>query len=211
MTYNANIPQPNDFLDESQVDLLSNFTVLDSSFLTNHFNFSDLSGNTGKHRFIEMPVTTLGAISGSLVAGESVLYSATLNSHAQLCYTNGVSTNQYQMTRAIDASFSTFSTFTNYAPAVANRFGGWTFLPGGMLLQYGIADIAANPTATTIAFPVAYTTGVFSITISRITSDTSSTGQDVRVRATSPGLTGFQVVQSSGSSSNQVYWMAIGK
>lgn len=210
MTYQANIPQPNDFLDESQSDLLNNFTVLDSSFAKNHYTFSDLTTNAGKHKFVELvkqalPATAVG--SGSLYTFSPLGASNETN----LAYTPDNGGIGYVLTRVIAASSGVFSNNTNYpqVPPIANQFGGWTFLAGGMLLQYGTADLAANPTATTIKYPVAFTNGVYSITVSKISSDVSQTGQEVRVVPT-PNLTQFQIIQSSSSNNNKIYWMAIG-
>lgn len=55
MTFNPNIPQPGDDLSDSQGDLLQNMGALDTSFGQNHYNFSDLTANNGKHKVIQTP------------------------------------------------------------------------------------------------------------------------------------------------------------
>ena len=52
MAYNPNIPNASDYQDESQVQLKQNFQQLDTSFSINHYGFSDISGETGKHKVI---------------------------------------------------------------------------------------------------------------------------------------------------------------
>ncbi len=51
MTFDPNIPLPADELVNSQGDLLTNFTELDTQFGINHGKFSDTTGDAGKHKF----------------------------------------------------------------------------------------------------------------------------------------------------------------
>ena len=52
MIYKKNIPQPTDGQDVSQNDLLNNFKQLDTSFGVDHIDYSDVSGDTGKHNTV---------------------------------------------------------------------------------------------------------------------------------------------------------------
>jgi len=148
--YNNNIPKPTDFLSDSQQQLLNNFAQLDVTMAVNHYNFSDNTIKNGKHKFVELVAQSLP----TTLSGEGSLYSNTAG-QTQLFYTSDAGAQAYQMTRAIDASISLFATNTNYpqVPPVADQFGGWTFLPGGLLLQYGIGICAAKNTATTFKIP----------------------------------------------------------
>lgn len=56
MTYNPNIPMANDDLSDSQPQLFNNFSIADTSFGVDHYKFSNLSGNTGKHNQITTPI-----------------------------------------------------------------------------------------------------------------------------------------------------------
>lgn len=55
-TFNPNIPQSGDLLSDSQQDLLDNMQQLDASFLIDHYTFSDLTVNNGKHRQVTTPL-----------------------------------------------------------------------------------------------------------------------------------------------------------
>ena len=203
MTFNPNIPKPTDLLSNSQADLLANNGFLNASFSRNHVALN-IATNNGKHTFIEMPtLASIPAPVPGLIAGEGTLYTKG-SGGAQLFYTPGTSGNEYQLTRTIAASFASF--------ASANP--GWTFLPGGLLLQWGTKTLSANNTLTTITFPVTFTapvTNVFSIVLTKISSDNSTTGQEVRISSGNVTISQFKVSQSSSSSANSVYWMAIGK
>ena len=76
MVYDPNIPQATDDLDESQLDILDNFTQLDNSFFIDHYTFSDLTANNGKHKTVTTP--TQGS-HPTTAAAEPKLY-ATLDS-----------------------------------------------------------------------------------------------------------------------------------
>jgi hypothetical protein len=50
MAFDANIPQPADFLSTSQGQLLANNAALDASFTVDHTAFSDLTSDNGRHK-----------------------------------------------------------------------------------------------------------------------------------------------------------------
>jgi len=56
MVYKANIPQPTDNLDDSQVDLLGNFQQLDTTYGIDHYAFTVSTANLGFHNKITTPL-----------------------------------------------------------------------------------------------------------------------------------------------------------
>src|SRR5882724_10446052 len=169
MTYQTNIPMGSTFLSVDYANIQSNFAALNTIFAINHFPLTATAPNVGKHTFIEMP--TLGNavinfnaantyVTPSLVVlapGESVLFSNKTtgtgqSGSADLIYTNGNSGNSYQMTLVDNPNYGTFGNFTNYPTMVTDQFGGWTFLPGGLILQYGHMKTTSG-TDTAVVFP----------------------------------------------------------
>lgn len=67
MTFNPNIPQPTNLLEDSQGDLLSNNLALDATFGIDHYKFSSVPNN-GFHnkvtspQFVTTPVATLPSV-----------------------------------------------------------------------------------------------------------------------------------------------------
>ncbi len=55
MPYLSQVPQPGDFLSDSQGDLLGNMQQLDISFGVDHYTFSNLTADNGKHNQITTP------------------------------------------------------------------------------------------------------------------------------------------------------------
>jgi len=209
MTYNPSIPQPTDFISDSQPQILNNFTALNSVFSRNHVAF-DVATNSGNHKFVELRNTAaIPAPIPALNAGEGTIYTKMISSVSQLFYTDDASGNEYQLTRDIPASFSLFGTNTNnYNASGANFTGGWSYLPGGLLIQYGNASNQVN--GDTIPFPVAFTTGAFSISVTGHYNSSSRGFWWVKTQTT----TNFTVtaIDNGGTSiSTTLYWFAIGK
>ena len=196
MSYTANTPQSGQTLGFTRPLINQNFQTINTAFAINHVAFN-ISG-AGKHKFVEMP--NQSAIPSPLASGEGTIYCKS-SGIAQLFFTSGISGNEYQLTRAISASFTTFGTNTGYA---ANHTGGWTFLPGGMLLQYGLRISAG--TSGVITFPTAFTNAPYSINVSLYSN---AAGRTVVIdTGTAPTTTGFNFINSVAGQG--VYWTAIG-
>ena len=187
--YNPNIPQSTDFLSDSQQDIQSNFQQLDTSFGLNHFPFSNVTANNGKHSYIEM--VNEAALPVGLADEEGTLYTKKLSGESQMFYSPDDTSKEYQMTTVIDAEFATFGTNTNYSGTLN---GGWTYLPGGLILQYGFVPAGGT---TVVIYPVQFPTAVFSITV----------GGSTNVRVTAPTTSSFTMTNQD---SQPAYWMAIG-
>ena len=135
MSYNNNIPQPTDFIDESQPQLLSNFTNLDSVMAINHYEYSDTSGNAGKHRFLQLPEQ---ASVPSTSVNEGALYVKESSSIANLFFRQESSGSEFQLT----------------GPSISVSTKGHTFLPGGLILNWGTVTSTSSGSETfSLAFP----------------------------------------------------------
>jgi len=207
--YNPAVPTGTLELDEDYINLQHNFQQLDTTYKVNHIALTDNTTNNGAHTFVEL--RNQAGLPAGLKTLEGTIYTKIVSAVSELFYTPDTSTNEYQLTRTISANFAAFSTFTNYAPPLPTQNGGWTFLPGGMLFQYGTITIAANSTVKTLVFPVAFSNTNIVITVTREKTDTSTTAQEIRIVTGSITTSQFQVIQSSSSSTNIMHWHAIGK
>lgn len=206
--YQPNVPTGTVKLLQDYLNLQGNFQQLDIAYGINHVPFSDTSGVppggiSGIHKFVQMPIQA----NPTIQAGQGAVYTNT-SGQSQLFYTSDTGNKAYQLTRAIDLSFAKFSTNSNYDGAHPTLKGGWTFLPGGMLLQYGILPSPTNNAV--ITFPVSYTnaTNVFSITLGNVRADT--TDKMISIKDGSITATQFQVILSGSSLPTNLYWMALG-
>lgn len=187
MTYNPNIPQPTDIPSQSQSQILDNFTVANTVFGINHVPF-DATLNNGKHNF-----ATLLNQSGNpaTAAGEIALYAKAVG---------GIST--WFLRKETNGTVIQLS---NTDPIIANP--GSTFLPGGMLLQFGTTVVLFGGSQA-ILFPIAFSAPPFSVTFGdEQVGLTSST--IVYIQTGTVNATGFTITCNGGGST--IHWMAIGQ
>jgi len=204
MTYTSDIPVSGESLGSTRDRIRVNFQEIASVVAVNHVAFNALG--EGKHKFLQMPEQ---GSAPTTAADEGGLYTKVGTNPAQtnLFFRGESNGTEYQLTRVNSASASEFGTNTNYPPAVANQDGGWTFLPGGLLLQYGKMTETASGSnvGTPVVFPIAYSTFLASVTATR---RQNNSGTEYGI--ISEGLTGFNFT-SSGNSNQPFYWIAIGK
>jgi|SRR5690606_12254632 len=194
--YNNSIPQSTDFLSQSQQDILNNFSQLDTSMAVNHFAFSNTTANNGKHTYVEMVNSAIPALSDE----QGTLYTKKVDAESQIFFSPDDTGREYLMTKFIESEFATFATNTNYTGSL---FGGWSFLPGGLLLQYGRTN---SSTASTInvTFPVEFPNSVFFINVSPL----DSLVRDASVQ-TGYTTTAFSISKTL-LQNYSAFWVAIG-
>ncbi len=206
MVYKS-IPLATDFLSQSQIDIKANFDQANTSFSVNHTPFN-IASNNGKHKFVQMPQ---GAIPSGRTIGDGALYVKSSSSNPDLFYTPDVAGKEYQLTRTNDSSYGSFSTDAAYTsgatPPGATTVGGWTFLPGGLLLQYGTVTAPGNP-STTVNFPIAFSTACYVVTIS--IKRTSGANDNLFINAKNT-TTFTYFASTSGSGFQSFDFIAIGK
>lgn len=188
INYNLNIPDGPNNPSNDQPDMKENTNSINQWTAVDHYQFSD--NTAGKHKQSRYVTSTMPA---GLVNGEGTLYTKS-STGSQLFYSPDNTGREYQMTRTIEASWATFGVNTGAGSS------GWSFLPGGLILQWGVAS-GGSP--ANITFPVTYTTGVFSITLGN-----AQTGLQFYISASS--ASGFTITRTSGAGMN-VFWMSIGK
>ena len=186
--YSNNIPQPTDRPADSQAELLNNFQALKVFVDRNHVNIVDPTTNTseGKHKFVQMPnqgsaPTTNGT--------EGAVYVKSAGGRSALFWRQQSNGTEVQM--------------TNRVPQLSTD--GYTFLPGGLLLQWG--RVTATTTTTNISFPVTFTT-VYQVVA---TFQTSGTGfLNKKWNTSAPNNSGFQFNVEGTTATGQCAWYAIG-
>jgi len=99
------------------------------------------------------------------------------------------------------------SRVTQISAAVSplSAINGYTWLAGGMLLQWGKSGVIAG--ANTILFPIAFSAAAYNVSITPVKN--SSIVNNVYVRSDAD-ITALQFVAYNTASINQIMWMAIG-
>jgi hypothetical protein len=202
MTFVSDIPVSGDSLGSTRDRIRGNFQEIAAVEAINHVAFNQVG--KGKHTFLQMPEQVSAP---TTLANEAGFYSkvGTNPAESNLFFRGENNGFEYQLTRADQTNIATFSNNTAY---VANHLGGWTFLPGGLIMQYGTRT---TTTATgTITFPRAFTTAVYSINLS-FSRVGGTTTQQTRIESfNSATLTGFDF-SSTSANNTPITWMAIGK
>ncbi len=192
-------------LDTDYKNLQNNFQQLDTSFGVNHVKFS-VTPNNGKHRFVEMP--SLGpdpSLPFPLVGTEGTIFTNSVTrsavTHSELFYIPDGTGQSYQLTQTISAKFATFATNP-----------GWTFLPGGLILNYGSVNIGSTGSAFPVLFSAPFTSIPFSVTLGFNSSQGNSPGANSAfIKDGTLTISGFSLTtSSSGGSLTPIFYMAIG-
>lgn len=91
--------------------------------------------------------------------------------------------------------------YTVNTTSTSKTANGYTYLPNGIVLQWGNYP-DANSTANVISFPLTFSTNVYSITVS-----SNTVGANVGIYAQNSST--FTVITGNGTSSS-IFWQAIG-
>jgi hypothetical protein len=162
MALNINIPQPNQTLAQTQLDIKNNFIFINTGFAFDHVEFN-VTG-AGKHNKITFPVQSPAP--GFVDVGDLGLFSflnATTTKHELNVYkANGPTPTGY-----VNVPF-TASILSNSAPI--QNGAGWSYLPSGLIIQWGKVSAGINGNlaiSTTFNFPITFPTQALNIQISQ--------------------------------------------
>lgn len=105
-----------------------------------------------------------------------------------------------------DVTDATFATNTAYA---TNRNGGWTFLPGGLLLQYG--RISLSVSAVTTSYPIVFSAAPYSLQVTPLYTGSAPSSKPEIIAALSAGTPEASfTIAASNSNADGYFWTAIG-
>lgn len=209
-TYNRDTPDTPDDPSVSQPDMFQNTNSIDDLIDEDHYSFNDNNG--GLHKQARL---VAGSLPSGRASGLGTIYTKTVTRAAvnttEQFYVADNSLNEYQMTQTIPASYAgTFAQQAAYGspPAGFSQVGGWTFLPGGLIYQWGFYSNPGNlGSGGTIPFPVAFTAGPYTLQLTLY----RDSGRPVCIDSdTPPSTTSFTFVADS-SGADGLYWQAIGK
>jgi len=143
-----------------------------------------------------MPVNLASTGGGSVtIAAPSTASSLT----ATLPSTTGVLTNAADVTSSITSSF----TGSNQSLAAT----GYQKLPGGLIIQWGTSASVGADSSGTVTYPIAFTTAVYSVTITGF-STIAVSGQGIQTVNT---ITTTNFIISNGQDTAMTFkWIAIG-
>ena len=211
--YKKDIPAANHNPAVDQPDMKTNTNSTKDLIAEDHYTFG--VDNGGFHKQIRLPDLTAITNLAPRIAKSGTLWTQTaistgVTTESNLFYVPDLTADSYQLTRTITSKKALFGTITDDYPGSggAGNFGGWTFLPGGLLLQYGYSNKVVSSNSSTITFPIPFTTAVFNVQATVVTDDNSTIRFSINGLAT---LTDFTTTQTKSAHFVNLYWQAIGK
>jgi hypothetical protein len=200
--FNASIPQATDRLAKSQQDLLQNNQQLDTSFGINHFAFSDPTAFNGMHKQVDLA----NGADATVPPFTDTLYT-------KIAGIGPASTGELFYRRFGGAPIQMTGPFE---PSLGNK--GYTFLPGGMLLQWGFIN-STSSSFTQLLFAtnnrnfqtkcIFISTQPYSLT--DVDDSVPASQATVTIQDTSVSTTGFKwAFVTSSNKYTGFYWQAIG-
>ena len=197
MTFDPAIPGANDLLSDSQSDIQTNFSESNNVMGINHVNFDNslpalaIAADRGKHHVTTLIERVVGwGFDPVTAANEVALYCKDLA---------GISTLYMRK-----ESNGTVIQLSGVDPT-----GNQTFLPGGLILKWGLEPNVLTTGATLVTFPVAFPAGCLNVIATPITTLATRASS---VSTFNVAFDGFNVVVNNATSVAQnIYWIAIGK
>lgn len=181
-------PLASDLISNSQADLKGNFDFMQATLGKDHklnFGDTDITLFEGRHTQVSLNDRG-GAVAHPGDGTDSFMYS----NGGQLYWRNAA-VGPVQMTNST-------------TPVAATS--GYTFLPGGLLLQWGVA--VTNSILTNFSFPIPFSATAYSV---NATPSTTSVNNNQSYTVVGVGSSGFSIGRTSAYSGNvNFYYMAIG-
>lgn len=142
MAYNNLIPQPTDRLRQSQPEILENYAVIPRAWDVNHVSFDAI--DEGKHKWVTFPLQGADPVIG---IPEIALYSKT----------SGLTGDSELFMRKTIGVGDIFYEWTS----MLRDPTGWTILPSGLLIKWGVVALGLPAGLHATVYPVAANIPVF--------------------------------------------------
>ena len=187
--YSLGYPPDGFYLGQTKLTMRNN---LDGTFLTlgtDHINNNGQpnANPAGYHNVVHW---TIQGADPTTIIGVTQEYTKTDANAIQQKWLKTTGGNAYQQTTMLDGDFATFA-----------QEPGWSYLPGGLIIQYGSTNGVTN--GQDIPYAFTFPNNVFSLVVTRHQANTGSTwGYSTKTTAN------FTFSTSGGSAT--VDWVAIG-
>jgi hypothetical protein len=194
MTYSLRPTATGDTLASSRDPIRTNFQIIRDDFAIDHEGYN-VSSDEGKHKqstYLERDGSASKPVPTTL-ANECALYCKEQDSITTLFFRKESNGTEIQLT-GVD-------------PSAAGN--GYTFLPGGLILQWGVkASPGQTGTITFSTSNIAFPNNCFNVSITQ-RRDSSSSAQGMYLNG-APTKEKFDYNGSSSGGDDALYWIAIG-
>lgn len=198
--YTTNIPFANNPPSVDQPNMEINTNSIDGIIAVDHVGFN--SNNGGYHTDIHM--IPQGSDPAQITdIGQLYTKTVTFNgkTDAALFYRSGTTLSSSNSLTQITAPKGTSASANGYA-----------FLPGGIVMQWGIINSPPMPSGTTtpLSFNINFPNNCFNIQMTLINDGSTTNAQVMSIRIGSVSTSGFSWNYTGGSAYRGFYWVAIG-
>lgn len=207
-SYNPAVPTGTVNLDQDYANIQANFGQANTSFGIDHvaFDVNTSDNPAGYHKSAHfVPVSTTATnppnnqpvITPLATTGFGQLFSSQINDGINIDEALYFLTGGNRLTQLT----------RNFQPSISTN--GYTFLPGGLILQYGISLSNTSSPNGTVVFPIAFPNTSFGVQICVLEASNSRRIWHINALSTT-GFTAY-IQDSNGSSvANNFYWVALG-
>lgn len=152
MAYKPDIPQATDQLNISQGDILGNFQALGAIAGNANNSSASINGTAGFNWLYLPPQGAKPPAGSSFAAGNVALYSANNNAGNTATNKNELFINKQDQATVVQIPATASSLSIVSAPAQGTP--GWTLLPSGLIIQWGLGT--ANGLSGAITYPITF-------------------------------------------------------
>lgn len=200
MTYTVGTPFDGQSLSNSKPQIRSNFTVINTAFSVNHLALGAV--DQGKHKFLQMPnQSPAPSPPPSTSAAESGFYAKSAQSFSNLFWRQESGGADPLKNQGAEIQL------TNITPLSVSN--GHSFLPGGLLIQWGSTTTDSSGTKANINFPVAFSSTAYVVNVTADTASLTLTGLQTLVVA-NVTASKFDLRSFAYPTGRTVYFIAIG-
>lgn len=189
-TYTSGIPIPTNSPSQDVGNMQQNTTTINNWVQTDHIGFNNVQG--GQHKQITFSANE--AAPGLPNSSVAALFANLSNSQSWPFWQNGAGTVQL---------------LGGVPSAVAN---GYTFLPGGLILQWGTVSPVVNQTLTPVNFNTNMPNNVFCVIVTEKRTNSPNNVDTVYINSSSSGTPGTfsYYATTTGTGFASFSWIAIG-
>lgn len=203
-TYTPGYPPDGSSLGQTKSTIRNNLDGTFQTLAVDHVNNNGQPGSqpAGYHTIIhQVPQASVSTVSGYNQIFSGIPGTLIVNGVTTPAIPSNGDTQLYALTGQ-----GGLSQLTGYG-ATSN---GYVWI-GGLLLQWGTISVSSSGTYTPVSFTPNFPHNCFNVVLTMINNQGSSpSANSLFVRSGSVLKSGFSIVNTSGSSSQSAYWMAIG-
>ena len=177
-------PLATESINQTQDPIRTNFQSIKTLIDVNHVDFSD-PVDFGKHKWVTFPQQVQATAQAANIYPDLGIYSAP-----------NVATGVNELYFRNSGNVVTDVPFT----AALYALSGWTFLPSGLLLQWGRQGVLDNGDTGNINFPIPFPNAVFTMSASILNGNAGITPPRIYIRTLTAAQ--FSIISQGGASGN---------